>query len=87
MTPFEQAEIRAHRFGLMAAVQSSLKELIYLVEDCDNLMKEYESRKEIGVLDERTEELATVAMNDLAYTNESLKEIAMRVEKHFGINA
>ena len=47
MTPFEQAELRAHRFGLMAAIQSSMKELINLSNDCDCFMNEYQWKNKV----------------------------------------
>ncbi len=87
MTPFEQAEIRIQRFGLMAAIQASLKELIDLSNDCDCFMNEYQWKKMYGEIDESLEEMAIEAKKDQIYANDSLKEIAQRVEKHFGISA
>jgi hypothetical protein len=87
MTPFEQAELRAHRFGLMAAIQSSMKELINLSNDCDAFMNEYQWKKIRGKIDESLEEMAIAAKKDQIYANDSLREIAERVEKHFGISA
>jgi len=87
MTPFEQAELRAHRFGLMAAIQSSMKELINLSNDCDAFINEYQWKKIRGMLDDSMEEMVIEAKKDQIYANDSLKEIAMRVEKHFGISA
>jgi len=87
MTPFEQAEIRIQRFGLMAAIQASLKELIDLSNDCDCFMNEYQWKKALGNIDEDMEAMATEAVKDLDYVNKCLEEIAARVEKHFGISA
>ena len=87
MTPFELAEIRGHKFALMMAIQSSMKELIDLSYDCDCFMNEYQWKKALGNIDENMETMATEAAKDLDYVDKCLEEIAARVEKHFGINA
>ena len=87
MTPFEQAESRAYKFALMSAVQASMEEIIELLKDCDNFINIYSDLKEADDIPEPIESLIIQAIKDQNYANDSLKEIAERVEKHFGISA
>ena len=88
MTPFEEAENRAHKFALMNAVQVSMRDIVDITEAHKIFFDIYaKSSESIDVNDVHMQQAVEDALNQLAELNDSINEICNRLERHFGISA
>ena len=88
MTPFEEAESRAHKFALMNAVQESMRDIVDITEAHDIFFDTYaKSIISTDMDDVKIQQIISDTLCELAELNNSLNEICNRLERHFGISA